>query len=213
MNYYELRAQLVELRDAWKPPTGSAAAKLHYRGPADFLLREGKRMMPWPLPPTTPTGLPKLCYHNAIMLSCAQGLPYVEGFAINRVGMAVSHAWNLDARGRVVDITWDERRPVKLGDQQLVCPIEGRAYLGVRFAVWRAHECTWYGDATVLDDWQRNWPLLQQPWTGDPDDTDDDRERTLRDMHKVYTAEEPRDRDVPWETFRSRMALTFGARA
>ena len=36
------------------------------------------------------------------------------------------------------------------------------------FSAARAHDCTWHGDATVLDDFNRGWPLLREPWAGEP---------------------------------------------
>jgi len=61
----------------------------------------------------------------------------------------------LDEQGRAIELTW--RAP-------------GLAYLGVPFAVERADDCSWVGDATVLDDWRRGWPLLRDRWRGEPGD-------------------------------------------
>lgn len=53
---------------------------------------------------------PGYCFDNAAELAAEYGLRYVEGFATfqGAAGLPVHHAWNLDAEGRVVDVTWAE---------------------------------------------------------------------------------------------------------
>lgn len=150
---WELRRALRFIRDAW--PQSQADQHGHvYRGPADFVLREGS----WwkPAPHDLMMGQAKRCYGNSIAGVVLHGLRYVEGYAIGEVNMPIHHAWNVDADGRVVDLTWPNTRPLR-----------GLAYLGVEFALWRADDCTWNGDATVLDDWVRGWPLLRERWRGE----------------------------------------------
>jgi hypothetical protein len=99
----------------------------------------------------------KHCFANA--LNCAlvyPGWTYVEGYALEPLTrMPIHHAWGLDERGRAIELTWR---------------VPGLAYLGVPFAVERADDCSWVGDATVLDDYRRAWPLLRERWQGEPGD-------------------------------------------
>jgi hypothetical protein len=122
---------------------------LHYRGPADFLLQHGRWYSP------TATNLeyltPHICYGNAIIVAVRWGWPYVEGWAVNFQGVPIHHAWNAHGDS-AVDVTWR---------------IPGVIYFGVEFSAERADDCTWNGDATVLDDFNRGWPLLRKPWTGE----------------------------------------------
>ena len=96
----------------------------------------------------------RLCFANAMAASFKHGWRYVEGVALSIYPPAVPlhHAWNLDADGAVVDLTW---RPL------------GRAYYGVEFNPGRADDATWNGDATILDDKHRGWPVLKEPWAGE----------------------------------------------
>lgn len=192
-----LLTHLEQMRAEWKPKLLTRA--LHYAGPADFVLREGT-LMPWrPLPPEAPAGQMARCYHNAIMFSLVNALPYVEGYAIHRSGIAFAHAWNLDERGRVLDITWDERR--------IEMPA-WRAYMGVRFSAWRAHECTWHGDACVIDDFHRGWPLLAEAWDGEDSPGDlSELARTMRDVHHSYTTET--GNRIAFETFVRRASREY----
>lgn len=162
----ELRRQLERLRDAW--PRGQAG--LHYRGPADFVLRHGTWFKPAPYPYAIPPGLPKGCYGNSLYKAVAHGLRYIEGYMLMphvlgageeklyvlddpALGLIIPHAWNADATGGLIDSTLENG---------------ALAYLGVEFSVERADDCTWNGDACVIDDFVRRWPLLQKPWHGEP---------------------------------------------
>ena len=122
---------------------------LSYRGPADFVLQHGR----WYSAKLNelPTGHPSTCYGNAIIVAVVHGLPYVEGYALSPIGRIFPHAWNAQDV-YAIDTTW--RTP-------------GLAYVGVEFSVERADDCTWNGDATVLNDYKRGWPLLRQPWHGE----------------------------------------------
>jgi hypothetical protein len=121
---------------------------------SDFLLRHGQWYAPRPLPRGIPRGAPRQCFGNALLaaLRLEGDLFYVEGWSIGYV-VPVPHAWCTDAHGRLYELTWET---------------PGTAYLGVEFSLERASNCCWEGDATVLDDYRRHWPLLGQPWTGEP---------------------------------------------
>lgn len=157
---------------AW--PDGQAARKgLAYDGPAAFVLEHGEWFAPARPPATIPHGPPGLCFGNAIHAAVLYDLEYVEGWAVTPgdVGLPVHHAWNTDAAGRLVDVTWTgPRASTRIsGDRAYrVFGRPGAAYLGVRFSVERADDCTWNGDATVLDDFARGWPLLRERWHGEP---------------------------------------------
>jgi hypothetical protein len=142
----------------------------HYLGPADFVLREGQQFEPRERPESIDAGAARMCFGNSIATAIRYGLPYVEGYAVGpKVAIGVSHAWNLDAEGRVVDTTWPE---------------PGQAYLGVRFSVARAHDATWNGDACVLDDWKRGYPLMREPWTPEESPGEFDLEAMAADMER-----------------------------
>lgn len=149
---WTIRSYLRLLRDAW-PQEQADQHGLVYRGPADFVLREGRWWPPGPRPAGMPQGAPKACYGNAIGAALEYDLPYIQGYATSPVDplLVVPHAWNADAEGNVVDVTWHPT---------------GSAYLGVELSVERADDATWHGDADPIDDWMRGWPLLQQPWPG-----------------------------------------------
>lgn len=135
---------------------GPRYAGLHYAGPADFVLQEG-RVMSWRrLPGAAPHGSPHHCFENALAFAAVNGLPYVEGFA----QIDDQDAWNLDRRGRVLDVTWDERR-------YAWARCEGRYYVGVRFSVLRALDAQRYGSGSVLADEIRGCPVLEAPWPGE----------------------------------------------
>lgn len=136
---------------------------LHYRGMHDFLAQHGKAYEPRKKAVKLPWGAPKCCYGNALAAAVKYGWTYVEGIALGVI--PVQHAWNVRDDGEMVDLTWRQ---------------VGSAYLGVEFSIGRADDCTWNGDATVLDDWRRGWPILQQPWTGEDWDREWDYSRPIR---------------------------------
>lgn len=149
---YELRRRLRDLR--WTRERADELG-LAYAGPADFVLSEGRW---WPvesgLPPGVPMyGAPRACFGNCIYAATVWDLRYVQGYALGLDNdgtlAAIPHAWVADASGRAWDLTW---RP------------PGWAYLGVEFSVERADDATWNGDAETIDDRERGWPLLREPW-------------------------------------------------
>jgi hypothetical protein len=137
---------LVRTRDQWKEVPGLA-----YRGPADFLLQHGI-FYPVPAHARMPQGAPLTCYGNALAWAAVRGWPYVEGVAIDRLKVPMAHAWNVE-NGELRDTTWMNT---------------GLAYFGVEFCTERADDCAWNGDASVLNDGNRGWPLLRQHWAGEP---------------------------------------------
>lgn len=151
----DLRLFLRAIREAW-PPERSDQLGLVYAGPADFVLREGRWWVPVPRPFGIPRGVMGACYGNALGIAVLYGLRYVQGYAVHPLSVgreiAVPHAWNADADGNAVDVTW---------------PAPGRAYLGVEMSPERADDGTWHGDADPIDDFRRDWPLLRQRWRGE----------------------------------------------
>lgn len=141
---------------------GQYNAGYAYRNAYDFVAREGK----WYRPSIThlKQGRPRACFGNAIDMAVVHGLAYVEGYATNDLvgGLPVHHAWNVDPMGNLHDVTWGYWS--KLGQHALP---QGAAYLGVEFSLERADDATWNGDATVLDDHRRHWPILREPWKGE----------------------------------------------
>jgi len=128
-----------------------------YSSPMDFLVREGTPAYPRAVP-CDALGHPQMCYGNSIIAAVKQGFAYVEGYALRDAPAAppvvIAHAWIAD-EAHAFEITW---------------PIPGTAYLGVRFSVERADNCTWVGNGSVLQDRHRGYPLLQQRWAGERTD-------------------------------------------
>jgi len=124
---------------------------LVYRSFFDFVIRHGRE---YPVVPYTSkrTGAPKQCFGNAITYAGFFGFAYVEGFAMTDKGGIILHAWNVDADGRLFDSTWLNR---------------GLAYVGVEFSAERADDAIWNGDACVLNDEHRNYPVYQREWKGE----------------------------------------------
>jgi len=154
-NGAELRKALVEVARLYPLLPG-----LLYTSPYDFVAKHGVeypvtgRYEGW-------RGVQLKCYGNAIAHGAMYGLKYVEGFAVAPgggkpgslpAGSVVLHAWNLDAAGNVYDSTWLNT---------------GLCYVGVEFSVERADDATWNGDACVLNDDHRDYPIFQKPWTGE----------------------------------------------
>jgi hypothetical protein len=156
-----LRRGLELIREGFAPVEGLA-----YRGPADFVLQHGQSFLP--RAHGRPMGLAKHCFGNAIFACLREGLRYVEGFALCRhvldpePPVLAHHGWNMDAEGRLIDLTWNAD-----SGQADLARVRGLAYLGVEFSVERADIGTWANDATVLEDPAHGWPLLREPWRGE----------------------------------------------
>jgi hypothetical protein len=150
---WTIRAHLRTCRDAW-PAEESTRLGLVYRGPADFLLQHGRWWKPAPRPAGMPQGARKACYGNAIGGAVMLDLRYVQGYAISPVEpeLPIPHAWNANADGNVVDLTW--------------WPV-GIVYFGVELSAERADDGTWNGNAEPIDDRLRGWPLLRERWRGE----------------------------------------------
>jgi hypothetical protein len=158
----ELKAGLERLRDL--KIQNNILADFAYRGMEDFVLRHGVWYRPNGFPPKQ--GAPKSCFGNAIVIAAAHRVKYIEGFAlpgstlIAGVRMPsldvprypIHHAWNLDVDEDLADTTWMNT---------------GLAYIGVEFSVGRADNCTWFDNATVLDNPRNGFAILRQPWTGE----------------------------------------------
>jgi hypothetical protein len=132
--------------------------KLHptlvYRYGWDFILQHGKfneKIIPYPR--HLFCGAQKKCFGNSMILSVLTGFKYIEGYALASVmPFPIHHAWNEDPEGNLIDSTWRNT---------------GLAYCGVEFSVGRADEATWEGDASILNDYRRKYPLFQKRWTGE----------------------------------------------
>jgi hypothetical protein len=126
-----------------------------YDSPLDFLQQHGQWFTPVPRPPHVRLGAPKHCFGNAIIAADRYGLMYVEGYALLDLGaggIPLEHAWCCTTDGALVEVT---------------TPEPWGAYFGMGFSTGRADDCTWYGDANVLNDYRRHHPLLGQRWTGE----------------------------------------------
>lgn len=170
--YENLAAQLQRFREEWQRSRARRAdlpAELRYGGPADFVLAHGERHDPV----AAIAGAPNACFGNAIAIAELLDLRYVEGYALPfylasqhvQFG-AIHHAW-----------VWD---PVVQAAYEVTWPAIGAAYCGVTFSVGRADDATWNGDASVLDDFNRGWPVLREPWTGEDFDREWEPTEALR---------------------------------
>lgn len=142
----------LKLLNATNRSNGSGP--FHYYGMADFLLQHGVWYEVTPYPKEVPLGHPQMCFGNSIIVASKSGYRYVEGLAVapDKLEIAFHHAWNIDAQGKLVDVTWRNL---------------GLAYYGVEFSVERADDATWNGDACVLNDFNRHHPLFRKPWSGE----------------------------------------------
>lgn len=137
-----------------------------YTSPEQFVLEHGEWWDYEPLPLEYEFGAPRTCFANAIVLCVLHPeLTYVEGYGMMiDIGLPIHHAWNVDPDGRVIDSTW---RAIYDDTNERVPIPGGAAYCGVRFSFGRADDACWEGDAAILDDWKRGWPILREPWQGE----------------------------------------------
>ena len=112
-----------------------------YLGFADFVLQHGIWYKPRPQSGPVNGGE---AFLSAFCRAACDGIAYVEGFALI-YGVALHHAWNLDANGGVMD------------------GMDASAYLGVRFAVDRATS-----EAAALANFRERFPLYRQRQHGEP---------------------------------------------
>lgn len=139
-----------------KPPSYISS----YANAEDFTLQNGKFYRPQRNPRQFRERELGRCFINALTLAeeNPRELRYCEGFAT--VGFVpVEHAWNLDRRGRVIDVTWH------WGDANE--PDNPKAYCGVIYPTKiarRLYEARDY-NSLLVDDWVRGWPLLARPYS------------------------------------------------
>jgi hypothetical protein len=142
--YAELQTMAAVVA-AHLPPPGWV-----YASPYDFILQHGAFYTPTPRPAGYYQGAPKCCFGNAIVAAVLHADRYVEGWALLSVGgepgIGLEHAWVTPGDGVAYEVTTDA---------------PWLAYWGIEFSVERADNCTWEGDATVLNDYRRHHPLLQ----------------------------------------------------
>ena len=125
---------------------------LAYTSPYDFVYQHGRDYRPVPWTGRYDIGAQKHGFGNAITLAATFGMKYVEGVALAPTGEVILHGWNALPDGELVDCTWGNT---------------GLVYLGVEFSMERADDATWNGDAHVLNDEHRNYPVYQQRWKGE----------------------------------------------
>jgi hypothetical protein len=126
--------------------------KLVFACVEEYLVRYGVFMTPALLPlGVRPMPLSQ-CYENAFRLaSRTKAFHYVEGIALGI--MPLHHAWCVDQDGNVIDPTWAIRDQ---GDKPY-----GQAYFGVELSLDEVRRSRRGGRLTVLFDWVRDYPALQ----------------------------------------------------
>jgi hypothetical protein len=148
----ELMQHLEMMRDfrGRVPPEGRA-----YDSREHFIVEHGEWFEPIPLPREYSYGRWKRCFLNSLELVAEHdGLTYVEGYASHL--LPIHHAWCVDAQGRLIDVTWPvdaEARAERLAPDAV--------YLGVRLPLAVAAEAVLDGTGSVLDDWERGWPIFK----------------------------------------------------
>lgn len=158
MNTKEALTHLLELlRLCAAGNLSRGKEKWAYAGIGDFLLRHGKWYEATEYPREMWEGVMGSCYGNAMIVAASEPrYRYVEGYACPvDTGFPVHHAWVTDGV-HAFDPTWGPE-----------WKMEGSAYLGVEFSVERADDAAWNGDASVLDDFHRGFPLYKEPWHGE----------------------------------------------
>lgn len=124
---------------------------LVYTSPYDFLLQHGREYTgDWDS--RLPIGAQKQCFANGITAGVLYDLKYIEGVAVSPHGEVILHGWNAGPRGELIDTTWGNT---------------GVCYFGVEFSIERADDATWNGDAHILNDENRGYPIFRQCWQGE----------------------------------------------
>lgn len=125
---------------------------LLYTSAYDFVAQHGKDYRPTSWQFQYAQGAKAQCFGNAISLAGKYGLKYVEGFALSPFGEGIVHGWNAGPDGELVDSTWCNT---------------GLIYIGVEFSLERGDDATWNGDAHVLNDENRDYPIFKKIWQGE----------------------------------------------
>jgi hypothetical protein len=160
--YAWLEEQAAEALSRLGRKSGSKYASMF-----EFVLAEGARFEPAPLPSWLEPREVKQCFANAYDLATfcdwMSGVPnhqfaYVEGFAMCDSTGAMHHSWNVRTTTadkdilEVVDTTWN-------GDPFPAA--EERAYMGIAFdSEWLERNIP-RNTKGLIDDWQHGWPLLR----------------------------------------------------
>jgi hypothetical protein len=132
----EVESFLKQTTEAFEPPM----VPTHR-----LVLRLGREFEGQALPSRYKRGRPRECFLNSLKaVFDFENLRYVEGFALAPRLIPVEHAWCIDERNRVIDLTWD--RP------------EGCEYFGIIIPTKLLLEQSLKNKvAGVLDDWRNQW--------------------------------------------------------
>jgi hypothetical protein len=144
-NLLQVKNALTEMAESYPLLPG-----LVYTSPYDFLLQHGKDYRPSEFKGELRTQ--KECYANSIICCVFHKYRYIEGITLAPDGQLLMHAWNIKSDGTLHDSTWANT---------------GLVYIGVEFSVERADDATWNGDACVLNDEHRDYPIFHQRWVGE----------------------------------------------
>ena len=68
------------------------------------------------------------------------------------------HAWNIDEQGRIVDTTWCGTEDAHFH------PKPGSSYFGVVFDLDYVRRTTTSSNASVIDQWQKDYPVLREKY-------------------------------------------------
>lgn len=117
-------------RDAFKSVGANGAWLIH-----EFLLRNGQRFLSQPKPDRYRMRMPKACFWNAARLAKkSRVLRYAEGYVASPdIPILVHHAWCVDARDRVIDVTLQDFRDgrSRAGTAQYFGVVFGKEFLGL----------------------------------------------------------------------------------
>jgi hypothetical protein len=142
----------------------------HYIGIEDFVLKEGQPFLEFSEDQPKlgernryKPRIPRQCYDNSYraVLASKGRLRYVEGYAYTG-SLPVLHAWNIDPDGKIVDTTWCGDG--NTADGHFYRPAPGSAYMGVIFPVEYVRNMRTKFNTSMIDQWEKNWPVLRQEW-------------------------------------------------